>query len=66
VGVCRAKSKKERAGAEREHLMFDCLRAIESRSREDWFHLLIDLSIISYSMKKWYFLPSLTEVGLTF
>jgi hypothetical protein len=34
VGVCRAKSKKERAEAEREVPMFDCLRAIESRSRE--------------------------------
>jgi hypothetical protein len=28
------KSKKERAGAEREVPMFDCLRAIESRSKE--------------------------------
>ncbi len=34
MGVCRAKSKKEKAGAEREAPMFDCLRAIESRSRE--------------------------------
>ncbi len=33
MGVCRAKSK-ERAGAEREVPMFDCLCAIESRSRE--------------------------------
>ena len=33
---------------------------------DDELVLLIDLSILSYNMKKEIFLPSLTEVGLTF
>ena len=33
---------------------------------DDELVLLIDLSILSYSMKKWFFLPSSIEVGLTF